>query len=41
VIPITESSVAVFTIPTDGRPDLSRPGFGLEPKRADAARYAA
>ena len=23
------------------RPDLSRPGFGLELKRADASRYAA
>jgi hypothetical protein len=28
---------------TDGRlrPDLSRPGIGIELKRADAARYAA
>jgi hypothetical protein len=29
--------------PVDGvlRPDLSRPGLGLELKRADASRYAA
>jgi L-alanine-DL-glutamate epimerase-like enolase superfamily enzyme len=32
-----------FTAPKDGalRPDLSRPGFGLELKRQDAVRYAA
>jgi hypothetical protein len=29
--------------PVDGslRPDLTRPGFGFELKRADASRYAA
>jgi hypothetical protein len=73
VIPITDATVSVFTVPTDGpesdgtlewtsttmvvtemlfdglpelsngmmRPDLSRAGFGLELKRADASRYAA
>ena len=32
-----------FTAPKDGalRPDLTRPGFGLELKRQDAMRYAA